>query len=213
MLYGSADQTIVNDGGIQEVNGNATNTTVNSGGVQLIYQDGTAADTTLNAGAVQIDWSFGGGNTTINGGTQYVIGIDSVGSATIEAGEQYVSGAIDTDIIEGGIVHVNGGQIGGVEFDGSSGTLDLDHASDVIGGGIVGFQSGNAIDLRDISFSSTGTTAQYDSRNSELLVSDGSNVGMLMLFGQYTASSFALSSDGHGGTLITDADPVNRPKA
>jgi hypothetical protein len=37
-----------------------------------------------------------------------------------------------------------------------------------------------------------------------LTVSDGSHVATLALLGQYTASSFALSFDGHGGTFVTD---------
>ena len=37
-----------------------------------------------------------------------------------------------------------------------------------------------------------------------LTISDGSSVAKISLLGQYTAGDFALSSDGHGGTFITD---------
>jgi hypothetical protein len=47
-------------------------------------------------------------------------------------------------------------------------------------------------------------------------VSDGSHVATLALLGQYTASSFALSSDGHGGTFVTEpaiaAQATSRPR-
>jgi hypothetical protein len=36
------------------------------------------------------------------------------------------------------------------------------------------------------------------------MVSDGAHVANVALLGQYVAGSFALSSDGHGGTLVTD---------
>jgi hypothetical protein len=37
-----------------------------------------------------------------------------------------------------------------------------------------------------------------------LTVSDGTHTANLLLLGQYVAAQFAMSSDGHGGTLITD---------
>ena len=40
-----------------------------------------------------------------------------------------------------------------------------------------------------------------------LTVSDGTHTASLALIGNYTASSFAISSDGHGGTLIADTSP------
>jgi hypothetical protein len=36
-----------------------------------------------------------------------------------------------------------------------------------------------------------------------LTVTDGVDTANIALIGQYTASEFALSNDGHGGTLIT----------
>lgn len=37
-----------------------------------------------------------------------------------------------------------------------------------------------------------------------LTISDGVNSASLALLGQYSAASFALASDGHGGTMITE---------
>jgi hypothetical protein len=42
-------------------------------------------------------------------------------------------------------------------------------------------------------------------------VSDGTHTASLTLIGQYTATSFAAASDGHGGTMITDPPPLAPP--
>ena len=40
-----------------------------------------------------------------------------------------------------------------------------------------------------------------------LTMSDGAHVANIALLGNYIASAFAMASDGHGGTLITDPPP------
>lgn len=44
---------------------------------------------------------------------------------------------------------------------------------------------------------------------SKATVSDGTHTAELALLGQYTADDFAASSNGHGGTLITDPTAEN----
>jgi hypothetical protein len=63
------------------------------------------------------------------------------------------------------------------------------------------------IDLPDISFgadTTVGYAADSGKTGGTLTASDGVYAQSLSLLGQYMASSFATSSDGHGGTLITD---------
>ena len=63
------------------------------------------------------------------------------------------------------------------------------------------------IDLPNISFDVDTTLAYWmNSANTggTLTVSDGLHAQSLALLGQYTASSFVMASDGHGGTLISD---------
>jgi hypothetical protein len=66
------------------------------------------------------------------------------------------------------------------------------------------------MDLSDIGFGAD-TTLGYatDSGNTggTLNVSNGAPTANIALLGQYMASQFAMSSDGHGGTLITDPPP------
>ena len=83
----------------------------------------------------------------------------------------------------------------------------LDRASD-FSGFISGWQDGNHLDLGNIAFAEGSTTLVYaaDAAHGRgtLTVSDGTRTASLSLLGQYAASDFAPSSDGHGGTMISD---------
>jgi hypothetical protein len=72
---------------------------------------------------------------------------------------------------------------------------------------VAGLAPGNHIDLADISFGAH-TTLGYTPNDSNsgvvLTAGDGSHVAKIALLGQYSAASFVMASDGHGGTLITD---------
>jgi hypothetical protein len=70
-----------------------------------------------------------------------------------------------------------------------------------------------SIDLPGISFDAHTTLAHWtnsDDTGGILTVSDGLHAQSLALLGQYIASNFVKASDGHGGTLITDAPPSQR---
>jgi len=88
----------------------------------------------------------------------------------------------------------------------TGGTLQLDLSS-LFSGQINGFGGTDKIDLRDIGFGAA-TTVGYqsyaDNSGGRLSVSDGTHVASLALLGQYAASMFSLSSDGHGGTTVVD---------
>jgi len=63
------------------------------------------------------------------------------------------------------------------------------------------------IDLSEISFGANTTlaySANSDNTGGTLTVSDGAHAQSLALLGQYTAASFVMAGDGHGGTVITD---------
>lgn len=90
--------------------------------------------------------------------------------------------------------------------------LQLDHSTAFIGE-IAGFGGADTIDLRDVIFGS-GTTLGYKANSSNaggtLVVSDGTHTSALALLGQYTATSFAVASDGHGGTIIASASAATQ---
>jgi autotransporter passenger strand-loop-strand repeat protein len=206
-VYGSADDTTIDAAGLQNVHGRATDTIVNSGGEQNVYQAATAIDTTVNSGGIQIDWGTAVA-TTIDGGSQYVYGTAT--DTVILSGTQYIAtggATYGTMIGSGGTAHAFGGaSVHNATFAGSAATLVLDHASD-FSGFISGWQDGNHLDLSDIQFGE-GTTLAYvangGNTGGKLTVSDGSHTVSLALLGQYAAADFAISSDGHGGTVITD---------
>ncbi len=206
-VYGSAEQTTIGDGGLQSVYGSATSTIVNGGGEQNIYVNGTATDTAVNAGGVQITWGSAV-DTTINGGNQYVWGTAT--GTTIQSGVQHVGAggsASDTTIDSGGLSYVHtGGTLHDVLFAGAEGTLMLDEA-DAFSGEISGWEDGDRLGLGDIIFGESTTlayVANAGNTGGTLTVSGGTHVASLTLLGQYTAGDFALSSDGHGGTLVSD---------
>src|SRR5262249_62372761 len=91
---------------------------------------------------------------------------------------------------------------------GATGCLILD-ASSQFTGTIAGLNSSdpfNKIDLADIALGSNTTIAYLASGadTGTLTVSDGTNTANIPLLGQYSPTSFNISSDGHGGTMQVD---------
>jgi hypothetical protein len=94
---------------------------------------------------------------------------------------------------------------------GAAGVLELAD-SKTYGGSISGFsKSGHtSLDLLDIGFvSSTEATFSGNSSGGVLTVTDGTNTAHITLVGNYTASQFVASSDGHGGTIVIDPKTKN----
>jgi autotransporter passenger strand-loop-strand repeat protein len=116
--------------------------------------------------------------------------------------------AVATHISGGTLEVVSGGTASGVLFS-SGGTLQLDSGAQ-LSGTISGFHLGEAIDLRGLAFSSSSSTLSWTQRTSganasgTLTVKEGTSSTTLTLVGSYTVSNFSATSDGHGGTLITD---------
>ena len=104
-------------------------------------------------------------------------------------------------------------------FNGPTGTLVLDHSTGFSGQmlnltGTGNLPSSDQLDLRDIGFG-PGTTAGYSgtAAGGIFTVSDAQNhTAHIALAGDYTHSTFTLSSDGKGGTTVID--PMdNQPAA
>jgi hypothetical protein len=70
-------------------------------------------------------------------------------------------------------------------------------------GTISGLKGNDSIDFTDFSFSN-GVTLGYSANSGILTATGHGHSAEATLLGQYTASSFVPSSDGHGGTLVTD---------
>jgi hypothetical protein len=109
-------------------------------------------------------------------------------------------------IAGGAMVTIAKAGLGTDTFAGKGGTLVLDLASD-FAGKISGFGGQDRIDLADIGFGAQ-TTLGYSANGNgggTLTVSDAGHIAKIALLGNYMASSFAVASDGHGGTLIEAA--------
>ena len=70
---------------------------------------------------------------------------------------------------------------------------------------VSGLGAQNVIDLPDIAFGAQTTLGYLSDSNwagGTLSVADGTHNANIALLGNYMASSFAMASDGHGGTLV-----------
>ena len=96
------------------------------------------------------------------------------------------------------------GLCGAVTFAGSTGTLQLDNSSS-FSGTVAGMTGQDTIDFADINFTKVQTPSYSgNSSGGTLTVTDGTHSANIALLGNYLASSFVTSSDGHGGTNIVD---------
>ena len=93
-----------------------------------------------------------------------------------------------------------------VTFATGNGLLKLDDPTSFTGqiAGIAG--TGDVIDFAG--FASNTTTASYSAGSGNLTVSDAAHSVSIKLVGDYSLSSFTVSSDGHGGVLVVDP-PLN----
>ena len=109
-------------------------------------------------------------------------------------------------VIDGGTLEFSKASDNNVVFSPTSpGTLVLDQ-SENFSGHIFGFGNHDQIDLGDVAFS-TLTSLTYSTGH--LAVSNGNNSVSLSIEGSYSSSSFSISTDGHGGTLITEDPATN----
>jgi hypothetical protein len=162
----------------------------------------TGASTITNAGAIE---------ATAKGTTTLVSAVDNTGVLGAFDGTLTVDGAVTGTgkaEIDGGTADFAGTFTQNVAFLGvGGGTLELAHSEDYTGE-ISGFSrtGTTALDLEDIAFVSGTTKASYSGTTTSgvLAVADGSHVAKITLEGNYTKSTFTLSSDGHGGTSIVD---------
>jgi serralysin len=114
-------------------------------------------------------------------------------------------GNIGVTVPSGAIAELSSPYSGPVTFGGTTGTLKIDTAANFTGSITGQLASGDLLDFADITAGASATIG-YSGNNSPgtLTVSDGTHTAKVALLGNYMASSFVASSDGHGGTLIHD---------
>jgi len=140
--------------------------------------------------------------------------VDNTGWLYARGGVLTLKGAITG----AGHGYINGGTLDAastftenVIFNGTTGTLELAH-SQAYTGTLTGFSTTGttSLDLGDITFGAS-TKAAYSGTTASgvLTITDGIHTATIKLSGNYTASTFTVASDGHGGTTVVD--PASAP--
>jgi hypothetical protein len=192
-LLGGGQMVLVNDAAGLIAGNQALGLTINTG-----------TSTITNAGVIE---DTGAGGTTIvsnlnNTGTlQSLVGTLTVQGTVTGAGVIHIaSGAADFTSTTAALAE-------NVTFTGTTGVLELANSQHFTGT-VSGFSKTGttSLDLRDITYV-LGTTKESYSGNTTsgiLTVTSGAEVANITLEGNYTTSTFTLSSDGSGGTTVVD---------
>jgi hypothetical protein len=139
----------------------------------------------FNAGATDSSENTGSASTPLN--------VDTASTVTVA---------------DGASVEINGASAQSATFTGTTGTLKIDH-SVAFTAPVSGLAGADALDLADISYGAK-TTATFSGNTigGTLTVTDGTHTAKILLQGNYLTSSWTLSGDGHGGTVVVDP-PLN----
>jgi hypothetical protein len=101
-------------------------------------------------------------------------------------------------------VEISSTYAGAVSFAGDTGTLQLDNSA-TFAGTVAGMTGQDTIDFADIDPTKVQTPSYSGAAfGGTLNVTDGAHTSNITLLGNYLASTFTASSDGHGGTAVTD---------
>jgi autotransporter passenger strand-loop-strand repeat protein len=224
-VYASGSETISKGGtdrGAQISGGTQTDSGLASGAVifagsQVVRSGGTAFATTVWNGATEIVSSGGTtSGTVLSGGQETILRSGhATGAIILSGGSELVSsgGTAVATKISGGMLEVaSGGSASGVVFS-SGGLLQLDSGAH-LSGAISGFHSGDAIDLGGLAYSGTSAASWTQltsgaSASGTLIVKEGASSVTLTVVGSYTSKNFSVTSDGHGGTLVTDPPVIS----
>ena len=200
--FGSAVETIVNSGG-SEVIGDGdegvgttiVDITINSGGSAILYQSATLSGSIVDNGAI-----------TIAGGTLSGT-ITGTGSLIVEdtplllGGGNGFGGSINVSTTTLELSSAGAAGSAGINFAGPDSLLQISGTA-MPTNTISGFITGDAIDLAQIAFSSSGTV-QLEAGNVLQVVENGVTYKLhLNPSANYTSASFTLSQDDSDGTFI-----------
>jgi autotransporter passenger strand-loop-strand repeat protein len=176
--------------------GLAIDTIVSSGGKEVVSHGGITSNTVVESGGRE---GVGGvtNGTVVHGGGLEVVASGGVASGTL---------------IDGGTLRIrSGGLIGSTTFaPNAGGLIRFDSSLTFRGGLVAGFGQSDQLDLFDLAFTSSvhATWNQATTSRGRLAVTDGIHTAHFTLLGQYVAGNFHVSTDGHGGTLVTE-QPVS----
>ncbi len=221
---GTSVGTIVNAGGVQDVQstGIAHDTTINSGGYESVGNGGTAVGATIQSGG-NLDVYDGtlSGSVIDNGTLTFWTGntfsgqLSGTGSVVVGDGVLLLNStnnfagniAINGETLELGATGAAGSAT--IEFTGHAGTLQIDGTS-MPCNAILGFESGDLIDLAGIGLDPAGTALL--AAGNVLQITEAGHLYQLQLDpnASYAGTSFSLYADAASGTYITlDQQPIS----
>jgi hypothetical protein len=160
----------------------------------------TGAQTIVNAGLIE---ATGVGAVTVASAVNNTGVLEAAkGTLTVNG---VVTGAGKLMIENGGVADFTAAFSENVTFAVGGGVLELAH-SQAYGGTITGFaNTGAELDPLDIAFGSkTKATYSGTTASGVLTVTDGTHTAKIHLAGNFTGSTWTLTSDGHGGTTVVD---------
>jgi hypothetical protein len=200
-------------------NGSGVGPALKAGGTDVVageYGGWVPIGAVQTATGYDVAWELPGANeytvwtTDSNGNDLSYIGVVSGNSYALESLEPTFGqdlngdGVIGPLIATGATLEIDSPYAGPVTFAGSTGTLQLDTPSS-FSGTVAGLTGQDTLDLRFINPSTVQTpTYVGNSSGGTLTVTDGTHTANIALVGNYLASTFVASSDGHGGTAIVD---------
>jgi hypothetical protein len=136
----------------------------------------------------------------------YVLGVGDGGSTTTGVGDITMYRSANYDAVGPNAQAIT-------LAPGATGTITLSDSKQ-FAGEIAGLAAGDEIDLKDIGFGTHTTVGFTGTSGTGLItVTNGSEVARIALLGNYLASTFVATSDGHGGTLLTDTPQVAQHSA
>jgi hypothetical protein len=199
--------------------GNNSNVTISNNTVGGTVTETSSSVTISNNVSVEI----GGTGNIINNGTANSVSLTPQNTLTIAAGTSLAATMSNTgtiDVVSGTLVFQRAVsnsatfQLGGtatldflntvasgsgMQFIQQDGTLEV-QGTGLFAAQVSGFVAGETIDAAAVLYG-LGPTVQFAAGT--LTVNDGTHATSFNMLGTYTANSFHLATDGHGGTAIT----------
>lgn len=225
MSGGTADNTFLTGGIMNVQSGGVALIPVVSSGEIVVSAGGIVSGGTMTGGTIEIMSGGVANGTVLSGGQQILLGGTASGTHIMSGGSEVVTAgnSVNPIVYDGGSETVySGAAITNVEISGA-GTLSLESGAIVNGdilfgpeGGklqligatlpaikIDGFSVGDSIDLNNIA---GGNNATYANGTLEVLNSSQNSVSLelaTLSLGTAPDGFLSVTSDGHGGTLIT----------
>ena len=192
ITLGAAGQSVIGGGPNERVKASAANagSGVSGLGTNSILEITTGGTVALNAAISVATVRLDAASTLNLNGVAFITAIGSAGNDTITAGgiHQRLNGGAGLDTLVG----YSGGQ-----------DVFSDTASGINGDTIKAFLPSDSIDIADLGFTAASLTVTASGSNTVIAAASGTTNASFTLAGVFSASGFALASDGHTGTIIT----------